>query len=113
MQNMRNRAAGNAALGSVKTHMTYGEERTKQMMTLPDDKKTYGNSMLYDKRTLSDDDKTDDDTSNGEKRTQTKRQMLENILLIQANFNEAVVEFIRRAEARPRPSRVRRQEKRR
>ena len=39
--------------------------------------------------------------------------MLENILLIQANFNEAVVEFIKRAGPPPRPSRVRRQEKRR
>ena len=62
------------------------------MMTLPDDNN--GKKMTI----LTDDDKTDDDTSNGEKRTQTKRQMLENILLIQANFNEAVVEFIRRAE---------------
>jgi len=117
---MKKRAAASVASASVSvmTHMTYGEEKTKQMMTLPDEIKTYGkkmtNTMLTDKMTLSDDDKTDDDTSNGEKRTQTKRQMIENILLMQANFNEAVVEFIKRAELKPpRPSRVRRQEKRR
>ena len=60
------------------------------MMTLPDDDKTYG-----------------------EKRTQTKMQMIENIIMIQANFNEAVIAFMNTKSKSPRPSRLRRQEKRR
>jgi len=40
-------------------------------------------------------------------------QMIENIIMIQANFNEAVIAFMNSKSKSPRPSRLRRQEKRR
>lgn len=112
----KKKAAATAASVSVMTHLTYGEKKTKQMMTRPDEIKTHGkkmtNTMLTDKMTL-DDDKTDDNTNNGEKLTQTRMQMIENIIMIQANFNEAVIAFMNPKSKSPRPSRLRRQEKRR
>ena len=110
----RYETAATAVLGSEMTHVTLASTKNRQMMNLPDEMDTLGKNMTspmpYGKRTPSDDEDTDDDRS--EKLAQTKRQTLNKILLLQADLNNAIVEFIKRTEPRPRPSRIKRQQKR-
>ena len=110
----RYETAATAVLGSEMNHVTLASTKNRQMMNHPDEMDTLGKNMtspmLYGKRTPSDDEDTDDDRS--EKLAQTKRQTLNKILLLQADLNNAIVEFIKRTEPRPRPSRIKRQQKR-
>ena len=89
-----NKTAGTAVLPDK---MNKASSMIMQTMTFPDQMDTLSkytaNPMLYGKR--------------------TKRQTLNKILLLQNEFNKTVVEYIKRTEPKPpRPSRLKRQQKR-
>jgi len=108
--NITDRIIAGRAITAAKADTTY-RNTDKQMDSSPVQMKNLNKYMAYDmlndkKKPLND---SDDDKSKA--RIKTKNKMLEDILMMQSQFNEAIIEFIS-SNTRQKPSRIRRQERR-
>ena len=112
--NMTDRMIAGRAITAAKADTTYrntDKQMDKQMDSSPVHMKNLNKYMAYDmlngkKKPLND---SDDDKSKA--RIKTKNKMLEDILMMQSQFNEAIIEFIS-SNTRQKPSRIRRKERR-
>jgi len=106
--------AGSAITAETKADTTYrntDKQMDKQMDSSPVHMKNLNKYLAYDmlndkKKPLND---SDDDKSKA--RIKTKNKMLEDIFMMQSQFNEAIIAFIS-SNTRQKPSRIRRKERR-